>query len=184
MGFALFARPSVQPKLLDQLLSRGGSARFGNGDYGGAAHDHASWARSAQEHAGTASGINNAVSRTASLLAIAILGVVMLHAFSWGLQLRLNEFVFDEGLKQSILEQRVKLAGLEIPNGADPKLVKQVVAGAFVTGFRLIMTICAALALAERLEYVVLIGQSRPGSYPQAMRSTRPAGMRPRLQPR
>lgn len=49
-----------------------------------------------QEQAGTASGINNAVSRTAGLLAIAVFGVVMLHAFSWDLQSRLNEQSLDE----------------------------------------------------------------------------------------
>lgn len=114
-----------------------------------------------EEQAGTASGINNAVSRTAGLLAIAVLGVVMLHAFSSDLELRLNEFVADEGLKQSILEQRVKLAGLEIPHGADQKLVREVVSGAFVTGFRLIMIICAALSLASALSAWLLIGRSR-----------------------
>lgn len=118
-----------------------------------------------QDQAGTASGINNAVSRTAGLLAIAVFGVVMLHAFSWDLQLRLNEYGLDEGLKQSIIGQRVKLAGLEIPNNADPgarKLAQEVVAGAFVTGFRLLMMICSALALASALSAWLLIGRSRP----------------------
>ena len=118
-----------------------------------------------EEQAGTASGINNAVSRTAGLLAIAVLGVVMLHAFSWDLQLRLNQFVLDEGFKQSILDQSVKLGGLEIPNNAHPAgqdLVKQVVAGAFVTGFRLIMMICGGLAVASAFSAWLLIGRSRP----------------------
>ena len=115
-----------------------------------------------EEQAGTASGINNAVSRTAGLLAIAVLGVVMLEVFSLNLEVRLDEFNVDAGLKQSILEQRVKLAGLEGPNGPDPKLVKQVVAGAFVAGFRFIMMTCAALALASALSAWLLIGRSRP----------------------
>lgn len=160
-GFALFARPSVSPNFWTSFFPAVAVLGLGMAITVAPLTTTVMGSVSA-EHAGTASGINNAVSRTAGLLAIAILGVVMLHAFSWGLQLRLNEFVFDEGLKQSILEQRVKLAGLEIPNGADPKLVKQVVAGAFVTGFRLIMTICAALALASALSTWLLIGRSRP----------------------
>jgi EmrB/QacA subfamily drug resistance transporter len=118
-----------------------------------------------QEQAGTASGINNAVSRTAGLLAIAVFGVVMLHAFSGELQSRLNEQSLDEGLKSSIIEQRVKLAGVEIPQNADPaerQLVHQVVQGSFVTGFRLILLICAALAVASALSAWLLIGRSRP----------------------
>lgn len=118
-----------------------------------------------EEQAGTASGINNAVSRTAGLLAIAVFGVVMLHAFSRELNGRLNEADFDEQLKSSILEQRVKLAGLEAPSGSDPAVqqaVKQIVAGSFVFGFRLVMLTYAALALASALSAWLLIGKSRP----------------------
>src|SRR5438309_776804 len=42
-----------------------------------------------QNRAGTASGVNNAVARTASLIAIAVLGVVMLHVFKINLEHRL-----------------------------------------------------------------------------------------------
>ena len=117
------------------------------------------------EQAGTASGINNAVSRTAGLLAIAVFGVVMLHAFSRELNVQLNQTNFDEQLKSSILEQRVKLAGLEAPSGSDPAVqqsVKQIVAGSFVFGFRLVMLTYAALALASALSAWLLIGKSRP----------------------
>lgn len=117
-----------------------------------------------EDQAGTASGINNAVSRTAGLLAIAMFGVVMLYAFSHELNLRLNQANFDEQLKSSILEQRVKLAGLEAPSGSNPSVqqsVKQIVAGSFVFGFRLVMLTFAALALASALSAWWLIGKSR-----------------------
>jgi EmrB/QacA subfamily drug resistance transporter len=120
-----------------------------------------------EEQAGVASGINNAVSRTAGLLAIAVFGVVILHAFSHDLGLRLNEFGFDEQLKSSVFEQRVRLAGLEIPNTVDPStrdLLKQTVAWSFVFGFRLIMLLSAALALASALSAWLMIGRSRPPS--------------------
>src|SRR5713101_6711531 len=63
-----------------------------------------------QDKSGVASGINNAVSRTASLLAIAIFGVVMLHAFSRNLSYGLARIDASEDVRRSIYEQRVKLA--------------------------------------------------------------------------
>lgn len=105
-----------------------------------------------EEQAGAASGINNAVSRTAGLLAIAVFGVVMLHAFSYQLGNRLNEVQVDEQLKHSIYEQRVKLAALEVPANTDAasrEQIKTVVADSFVFGFRVIMFTAAGLALAS-----------------------------------
>jgi EmrB/QacA subfamily drug resistance transporter len=117
-----------------------------------------------EEQAGVASGINNAVSRTAGLLAIAVSGVVMLHAFSHELGGRLSQLAVDEQLKNAVYEERVRLAGVEIPNIADAaarEQVKQAVAGSFVFGFRLIMLLSAALALASAVSSWLLIGRSR-----------------------
>jgi hypothetical protein len=117
-----------------------------------------------EEQAGVASGINNAVSRTAGLLAIAVFGVVMLSAFSRELGVRLSQLGIDEQLKSAVYEERVKLAGVEIPNTADAatrEQLKQTVAGSFVSGFRLIMLLSAALALASAVSSWLLIGKSR-----------------------
>ena len=46
-----------------------------------------------QDRVGTASGINNAVARVASVLAIAILGIVMVKAFSIRLDYTLAHFI-------------------------------------------------------------------------------------------
>jgi hypothetical protein len=99
-----------------------------------------------------ASGINNAVSRTAGLLAIAVFGVVMLQAFSKTLARRMNEIQLDDQLRHSVYEQSVKLAGLEIPPNADPltqEKIKGAVSDSFVFGFRVVMLASAALALAS-----------------------------------
>lgn len=105
-----------------------------------------------EEQAGVASGINNAVSRTAGLLAIAVFGVVMLQAFSKTLARRMNEIQLDDQLRHSVYEQRVKLAGVELPPVADPltqEKIKGAVADSSVSGFRIVMIISAALALSS-----------------------------------
>jgi len=117
-----------------------------------------------EEQAGVASGINNAVSRTAGLLAIAVFGVVMLHAFSQALTRRLDEIQLDDQLKHSVYEQRVKLAGLTLPSNVDPATqdtVKGAVADAFVSGFRIVILTSAALALASGGSAWLIIQQSR-----------------------
>ena len=118
-----------------------------------------------EEQAGVASGINNAVSRTAGLLAIAVFGVMMLHAFSQTLASRMNEMQLDESVRHSIYEERVKLAGLEVPSDIDStarEQLKAAVAAAFVRGFRVIMLTAAALALASAASSWLFIRKSRP----------------------
>jgi EmrB/QacA subfamily drug resistance transporter len=117
-----------------------------------------------EEQAGVASGINNAVSRTAGLLAIAVFGVMMLHAFSLTLARRMNEIPVDERLKHEVYEQRVKLAGLELPPSSDSvarEQLKGAVADSFVFGFRVIMFTSAALALASAASAWLFIRKSR-----------------------
>jgi len=93
--------------------------------------------------AGIASGVNNAVSRAAGLLAIAVLSLVMLHGFNRGLDRK------SAGLNLPAAE-RVKLGAAEAPASADPgtrQTVEHAVAEAFVDGFRRVMLIAAVLAL-------------------------------------
>jgi len=116
-----------------------------------------------KEEAGLASGINNALSRAAGLLAVAIFGVIMVHTFSRSLSVRLNELKVADEVRRSVLEQRVRLAGLELPGNIDEVTRRQLeesVHGSFVSGFRLIMLISAALALGATLSAWLLIGRS------------------------
>jgi hypothetical protein len=118
-----------------------------------------------EDKSGVASGINNAVSRTASLLAIAIFGVVMLHAFSRNLSYSLARTEASEDVRQSIYEQRVKLAGMELPSNLDSKVraqAEEAIAGSFVSGFRLIMFISAVLALGGAVSSWLIISPERP----------------------
>lgn len=118
--------------------------------------------------AGTASGVNNAVSRVAALLAIAIFGGVMASVFDGALDDALRSAGLPDTLVQHVHAQRGRWAAVELPSGIDPgsaAAVQQAVAGAFVSGFRWVMGLSAALALASALAAALLISASpRPTS--------------------
>ena len=63
-----------------------------------------------QSRAGVASGVNNAVSRTAGLLAIAVLGIVMLQTFAGSLRREL-----PNDLQKTVVSQTDRLAAIELP---------------------------------------------------------------------
>src|SRR3989442_15853379 len=62
-----------------------------------------------ESHAGIASGVNNAVSRTAGLLAIAVLGLIMFQTFNRCLDQHLNQMAVPVEIQQAVNSQRVKL---------------------------------------------------------------------------
>jgi EmrB/QacA subfamily drug resistance transporter len=114
----------------------------------------------AQNRAGIASGVNNAVARTASLVAIAVLGVVMLRVFGTGLDHRLSTANLPASLAQSLQTQSIKLAAIEIPENVNPEtrqLIRRAIDESFVSGFRWVMVIGAALAAASAVIAVVWI---------------------------
>jgi len=115
-----------------------------------------------EERAGTASGINNAVARLAGLLAIAALGIVMLHTFSHEFEKRIVAINLPAEVRQSLLEQRVRLAGMELPTDISPPQrteIEQAVSDSFVSGFRLLMFVAAGLSLASAASAWIMIGR-------------------------
>jgi len=110
--------------------------------------------------AGAASGVNNAVSRTAGLLGIAIFGVVILPVFAAKLDRRLTELSVSPATRSFIVEQRVRLAGIELPESIDEQskvTLRGAINEAFVSGFRVVMSSAAALALASALSAFIMI---------------------------
>src|SRR4030095_11646705 len=69
----------------------------------------------AQNRAGIASGVNNAVARAASLIAIAVLGVVMLQVFIINLDAKLTTANVPASAAQSVRTQSTKLAAIAVP---------------------------------------------------------------------
>ncbi len=116
-----------------------------------------------QNRVGIASGVNNAVARSAGLIAIAALGIVMLQVFNHVLDRRLAEWNVPASVSRSLQVERTKLADIALPDDQDPamrQLIRRAVEESFVSGFRVVMIIGTALSLAGAGTALTLIGRS------------------------
>jgi EmrB/QacA subfamily drug resistance transporter len=113
-----------------------------------------------QNRAGIASGVNNAVARTAGLVAIAVFGIVMLHVFKAQLDRGLIVLGLPSSVVESVREQSNKLAAIEIPadqNTNTEQWIRRAIDESFVSGFRTAMAGGAVLAVASALTALALI---------------------------
>ncbi len=110
-----------------------------------------------QSRAGIASGINNAVSRVAALLAIAALGLVFASVFNRGLDRGLEELAVSAAERQSVESQRARLAAIT----SDDERVRRLVRESFVGAYDVVLWIAVGLSVASSLSAALLI-ESRP----------------------
>lgn len=122
-----------------------------------------------EEMAGVASGVNNAVSRVAALLAIAVFGMVMARVFDSSLSGQLADLDVPREVVAFLEGERDKLAGAALPDGAGESAaaeLRQAIGMAYVAGFRRVMLICAGLALLSALGAWMLIDGRRDPPLP------------------
>jgi hypothetical protein len=113
-----------------------------------------------QDHAGIASGINNAVARTAGLVAIAVLGIVVAQIFYGALTQNLDALHLAPVVNSAMQAQRDRLTGIQVPSGMDSTThgaLQLAINDAFISGFRAAMLVGAALAFASAVVAGVLV---------------------------
>lgn len=106
-----------------------------------------------QNHAGTASGINNAVSRVAGLLAVAVFGAMMSGVFDGALTRRLDGLGLPAAERARVEGERAKLAAIATKDARARGAIDE----AFLAGYRAVLWTAAGLALASSLSAAVLI---------------------------
>ncbi len=107
-----------------------------------------------QDRAGIASGVNNALSRVAGLISIAVFGLVLAQTFSTSLDRSLIRLGVPRSQWAGI--DRSKLAAA--PASGKARLA---IEGAFVDGFRSVMIQCAGLAAAGGACVFLMLGRRR-----------------------
>ncbi len=100
-------------------------------------------------NSGTASGINNAVSRIAGVLAIAIIGSVSLFVFSGQIARQSDSLSLSQPVRQALQQEAGRLGAATVPDNVDPQMAPQVdraIKLAFTNTYRVVLLICAAMA--------------------------------------
>jgi EmrB/QacA subfamily drug resistance transporter len=110
--------------------------------------------------AGVASGVNNAVSRVAGLLAVAVFGLVLSAGFNRALDASLAQMQLSPAVRENADHQRSKLAGAQIGD----LRVRRAFDEAFVSGYRDVIWISVGMALLSASSAQMIQSKKRPVS--------------------
>jgi hypothetical protein len=116
-----------------------------------------------------ASGVNNAVSRAAGLLAIAVLGLAVAATFASSLDTHLRSLHVSPAVTSALDAQRSKYVAAPIPPGVptvEKARIEMALKESFVSAFRVSMLLAAGLAAASALLAAWLISGQQPEKTP------------------
>lgn len=110
-----------------------------------------------EDQSGVASGVNNAVSRVAGLLAVAVFGWIVSALFNHSLDSRIASLGLSQGVLGQITDQRALLGASVVQDAR----AMEAIHASFVAGFRAIVMIAAGLALASALSAWLMLSGDR-----------------------
>ena len=113
---------------------------------------------------GLASGVNNAVSRLASLLAVATFGVVLVTGFNHSLDQHLAQLALSPNVRAQVDAARPLLAAAHSP---DP-MVQRAITESFLSGYRTVIWIATSLAVLSAATAWLLIEHGASSSAERA----------------
>lgn len=114
---------------------------------------------------GVASGVNNAVTRTAQSLAVAILGAVALFSFTGALTGRTAQLGLPPAAQQELRQNAGKLGSVPVPAGIEATQatgITEAVRLAFVDMFRLVAGIGVVLCVLSAVAAFILVEDKLP----------------------
>jgi hypothetical protein len=111
-----------------------------------------------ESESGLASGINNAVSRLAALLAVAVFGAVLVTGFNHSLDRSLDQLALTPDVRAQIDAARPLLTAAHNPN----PIVQRAITESFVSGYRSVIWIATGLAALSSITAWLLIKSGAP----------------------
>ncbi len=155
LGIALYARPGIGGSYWTTFFPAAAVLGFGlaltvaplTTTVMGAVDSH---------QAGVASGVNNAVSRVAGLLAIAVFSVVLARTFDVQVRRTLDGLQLTPAASRTVEGELPRMAGADVASmvsiaPTQRAAVGEAIKSAFVSAFRLVLLAAAALALLAAL---------------------------------
>ena len=111
-------------------------------------------------YSGTASGINNAVTRISNVFSNAVVGALAVLFFAAFLTSEVNQISLKENVKTQVIQQAANLGDAEVPanvSSENNKEVEHLYREGFIKTYSLVMRISAILAFVGALMAFVFI---------------------------
>ena len=109
---------------------------------------------------GTASGVNNAISRAAGVLAIAVIGALMLTLYSGSIATAIAPLDLGTDASERVLAEAQNLGNAQVPEGVPERAraaIEDIFRQSFVKGFRRVAFVGGALSWLSALIAVVFV---------------------------